>query len=105
MSLLVEVGNGALGIWIPREEKALEAEFDPMVRVTKNYPRGSLGWRRQQRGLVAKPQAEEVELGLLEGLLRRQETEGMMAQSQELWKPEGMQREENLPGPLIMAAD
>ena len=87
--------NGALGIWIPREEKALEAEFDLVVRVTKNYPRGEVG----------EAQEKEVGLGLLEGLLRRQETEGMMAQSQELWKPEGMQREENLPGPLIMAAD
>ena len=75
MSLLVEVGNGALGIWIPREEKTLEAEFDLVVKATKNYPRGSLGWGREKWGEVEEAQAEEVGLGLLEGLLRRQESE------------------------------
>lgn len=39
----VGLGNGPQGNQIPREDKAVVAKSDPVVRVEHSQPRGSLG--------------------------------------------------------------
>lgn len=65
----------SLCVWVKNGVLALEAEFDPVVKVTENHPKGSLSDRIEQREMVEKAQAEELSLGLLPGLLRWQLTE------------------------------